>query len=308
MHSLKISKMNISSILLSSLLLVAAASCLEGSQLNIVELARRLGIYSYLFALEETDNTGLVSNTDNITVFIPSNEAFKNVPENTRDYWRKNPAHYQNLMRYHVVKGRFNFKDFKDETLYDTYASPNLTGRFVNYTGFSNDVKSFTGAVIDPDNTDYQASNGVIHFLKDVVEHMQTGTLLETALNMTELSTVLQGVSVAGLNETLSGNHSLTFFAPTNDAITKYGKNKWENLIKNPKNLTDILSFHIASAGAWFSAGLVDKLPVGTLNKLHNLTIHVNNKGVQVNEAQVLLTDIAAVNGVIHTIDTLLVP
>lgn len=137
--------------------------------------------------------------------------------------------------------------------------------------------------------------------------------LLETAAGAGTFKTLAAAVKAAGLEGALTGDKPLTVFAPTDDAFAKLEKahpGTIQSLLKpeNKKKLIAILTYHVVPGTV--KAADVLKLKNGTKVKtLNGQTITVRNKhGVMVNKSKVTATDIVATNGVIHVIDTVLLP
>lgn len=137
--------------------------------------------------------------------------------------------------------------------------------------------------------------------------------LLETAAGAGNFKTLAAAVKAAGLEGALTGEKPLTVFAPTDEAFAKLEKahpGTIESLLKpeNKKKLIAILTYHVIPGTV--KAADVLKLKNGTKVKtLNGKTITVKNKhGVLVNHSKVTATDIVASNGVIHVIDTVLLP
>lgn len=137
--------------------------------------------------------------------------------------------------------------------------------------------------------------------------------LLETAAGAGTFKTLAAAVKAAGLEGALTGDKPLTVFAPTDDAFAKLEKahpGTIQSLLKpeNKKKLIAILTYHVVPGSV--KAADVLKLKNGTKVKtLNGQTITVKNKhGVMVNKSKVTATDIVATNGVIHVIDTVLLP
>jgi uncharacterized surface protein with fasciclin (FAS1) repeats len=123
-----------------------------------------------------------------------------------------------------------------------------------------------------------------------------------------DFSTLVAAVAAAGLVETLQGEGPFTVFAPTNAAFAKLPKATLEALLKDKKALTAVLTYHVV-AGKVMAADVV-KLKDGTKVKTVNgAEVKIGTKkGVKVNNSNVVKTDIEASNGVIHVIDTVLIP
>jgi len=132
-------------------------------------------------------------------------------------------------------------------------------------------------------------------------------TIVETAVSAGNFNTLVAAVGAAGLVETLSGPGPFTVFAPTDDAFAKLPAGTVDALLKDPKGqLTDILLYHVVS-GKVMAADVV-KLSSATSVSGRILPINVSDAGVMVAGAKVVVTDIVCSNGVIHVIDTVMVP
>ena len=135
-------------------------------------------------------------------------------------------------------------------------------------------------------------------------------TIVEIALSVNadsgEFSTLIAAVQYAGLVDALNGNRQFTVFAPTDAAFAKLGLNAG-NITSLPKDmLTNILLFHVAP-GERFAADVVSASKVRTLNKSF-AAVEVNDMGAYIDGAKIIATDIDASNGVIHVIDSVMLP
>jgi uncharacterized surface protein with fasciclin (FAS1) repeats len=121
-------------------------------------------------------------------------------------------------------------------------------------------------------------------------------------------NTLVAAVKAAGLVDTLKGPGPFTVFAPTDEAFAKLPPGTLENLLKpeNKGQLQKILTYHVVAGQV--TAEDVVKLDSAKTVEGGSLAIHAGNGGVMVNNAHVTKTDIAASNGVIHVIDTVLLP
>ncbi|NJL92537.1 MAG: hypothetical protein HC915_01835 [Anaerolineae bacterium] len=134
----------------------------------------------------------------------------------------------------------------------------------------------------------------------------QDGTIVDVASNTEGFSTLVAAVQAAGLVETLSGEGPFTVFAPTDEAFAALGEDVIAAALADPDLLTAILTYHVVS-GAVMSTDLSDGMEVETVNG-ELLFVQVDDMGVQVGDANVVQADIEASNGVIHVIDTVLIP
>jgi uncharacterized surface protein with fasciclin (FAS1) repeats len=127
--------------------------------------------------------------------------------------------------------------------------------------------------------------------------------IVETATAANSFKTLMTAVKAAGLMETLSGPGPFTFFAPSDDAFAKLPKADVQELLKNAPKLKRVLNYHVV-AGKMMA---VDVAKLGTVKTLEGQSVGIaSNKGVKINDAKVIKTDINCDNGVIHVIDTVL--
>lgn len=131
--------------------------------------------------------------------------------------------------------------------------------------------------------------------------------IVETADAAGSFSTLLAAAEAAGLVETLAGPGPLTVFAPTDDAFAALPEGTVETLLmpENRDQLAAILTYHVIP-GEVFSSDLVDDMTATTVQG-NDITIDLDN-GVMVNDATVIAADIPASNGVIHVIDSVILP
>lgn len=139
-------------------------------------------------------------------------------------------------------------------------------------------------------------------------EKKAPGTIVDVAAGNADFETLVAAVKAAGLVETLSGTGPFTVFAPTDDAFAKLPAGTLEDLLKpeNKDKLVAILTYHVV-AGKVMAADVVGLDNATTVNGAV-ADITVANGTVKVDEATVTATDIKASNGVIHVIDTVIIP
>ncbi len=133
------------------------------------------------------------------------------------------------------------------------------------------------------------------------------GDIVAVASTAGSFKTLVAAVKAAGLVETLQGKGPFTVFAPTDEAFAKLPAGTVEDLLKpeNKDKLVAILTYHVVP-GKVMAADLKTMM-VQTVNG-KDLSIKVDDGKVTVNDANVIKADVAASNGVIHVIDTVLLP
>ncbi len=129
--------------------------------------------------------------------------------------------------------------------------------------------------------------------------------VIDTAVNAGSFSTLVTAIKAAGLVETLKGAGPFTVFAPTDEAFAKLPEGTVEGLLKDLPKLKKILTYHVVS-GKVMAAEVVKMKSAKTVEG-SNVKIDASN-GVKVNDSTVTTADVAADNGVIHIIDTVLLP
>ena len=130
--------------------------------------------------------------------------------------------------------------------------------------------------------------------------------IVETAVAASDFTTLVTAVEAADLAETLSGEGPYTVFAPTDAAFEALPAGTLDELLADPEALANVLTYHVVD-GDVMAADLSDGMEVEALNG-ETLTITVDGDTVKVNDATVTTADIVTSNGVIHVIDTVLVP
>ena len=129
--------------------------------------------------------------------------------------------------------------------------------------------------------------------------------IVDTAVAAGSFKTLVTAVQAAGLVDTLKGEGPFTVFAPTDEAFAKLPAGTLDALLKDKAKLQAVLTYHVVSGRVM--AADVGKLTSAKTVQGQSLAIDTS-KGVKVGAANVVKTDVLASNGVIHVIDTVLIP
>jgi uncharacterized surface protein with fasciclin (FAS1) repeats len=136
-------------------------------------------------------------------------------------------------------------------------------------------------------------------------ERVEEKNIVQTAMDAGSFKTLLTAAQSAGLVETLSGRGPFTVFAPTDEAFAKLPKGTVESLLKDKAKLTAILTYHVVPG----KMKAEDVVKQKSLKTVQGKELRVDlSQGVMVGTAKVVKTDINASNGVIHVIDSVLIP
>jgi len=270
---------------------------------TIVETAVAAGSFKTLVAAVQA--AGLVETLNGagpFTVFAPTDEAFAKLPAGTLEMLLKpeNKAKLAAILTYHVVPGAVKAAD-----VVKLKNAGTVNGQRV-------DIK-VDGAKVTVDGaavtaTDIACSNGVIHVIDTVILPVD-GTIVDVAAKNGSFNTLVAAVKAAGLVETLSGKGPFTVLAPTDAAFAKLPAGTLEMLLKpeNKKQLVDILSYHVVPGVAAYSDAVVKMTEVPTVLG-RPIAVKVVGGKVMLNGATVVAADVEATNGVIHVVDTVILP
>jgi len=130
--------------------------------------------------------------------------------------------------------------------------------------------------------------------------------IVDTAIAAGNFNTLVTAVTEAGLAGALSGEGPLTVFAPTDDAFAKLPAGTLESLLADKAALASILKYHVVP-GEFDGAHVLESASLPTLNG-KGLFPTLNGETPRINNATIIATDIRASNGIIHAIDTVLIP
>ena len=270
---------------------------------TIVETAIGAGSFNTLVtAVKAAGLAETLSGPGPFTVFAPTDEAFAKLPKGTVESLLKpeNKAKLAAILTYHVVPGKVLAADVVKLTNAGT-----VQGQRVDIVVKDGTV-SVDGAKVTA--TDIACSNGVIHVIDTVILPTDKN-IVEVAASNGSFNTLVAAVKAAGLVETLSGKGPFTVLAPTDAAFAKLPAGTLENLLKpeNKQQLIDILTFHVVPGVAAYSDQVVKMTEVPTVLG-STVPVVVKDGKVKLGAATVVAADVEASNGVIHVIDTVLLP
>jgi uncharacterized surface protein with fasciclin (FAS1) repeats len=272
------------------------------AQKDIIDTALSAGNFSTLAAaLTEADLVSALRGDGPFTVFAPTDDAFAKLPKGTVESLLKpeNRDQLVAVLTFHVVDDRLDANRVKRPG-----AAPTLNGQQLSFLVEGGSV-SVNNAMVTA--VDIEASNGIIHVI-DSVLLPESETIVGVAGKAGTFNTLLAAVKAAGLSDTLMGEGPFTVFAPTDDAFAKLPAGAVESLLEkeNLGKLQSILKYHVASGRA-FAADVVNQSSIGTLGG-QQVAVSLENGVARVNESKIVATDINASNGVIHVIESVLLP
>jgi len=283
-------------------LVQASASAVQAAEKDIVTTAVEAGSFKTLAAALKAG--GLVETLQGkgpFTVFAPTDDAFSKLPEGTVETLLK-PENKQQLvavLTYHVVPGKVTAA-----SVVKLNAAATVNGQRVDIKVADGKVQIDQATVV---TADIESSNGVIHVIDQVILP-SADSIPATAEKAGTFKTLLAAAKAAGLVEVLAGDKPLTVFAPTDEAFAKLPAGTVESLLKpeNKDKLAAILKYHVVP-GRVFSNDVLSKKELKTVQG-GTLTAAMKNGAATIAGANLIATDIDASNGVIHVIDSVMLP
>jgi uncharacterized surface protein with fasciclin (FAS1) repeats len=278
----------------------ASAGAKKGK--DVVDTVVAAGQFKTLVAaVQGADLVSALKSDGPFTVFAPTDEAFARLPKGTVDELLKpeNKGKLQAILKYHVVAGKLSSKNVAHSS-----GATTLNGQRLD---FANSHRKVTVDGARVAKADIRCSNGVIHVI-DSVLLPASDNIVSTAQKAETFNTLLTAATKAGLADTLANQGPFTVFAPTDEAFAKLPAGTVEALLEpqNRDRLARILKYHVVS-GRVYSTDAVSAGKAPTLAG-QEVRIRSDENEVRIDEARLVRADIDASNGVIHVVDTVIIP
>lgn len=275
----------------------SSTSAVDPDEPTILDIAVADDNFSILVgALVDANLDGALDGAGPFTVFAPTNDAFEALPEGLLE--SLTTEQLSEILTYHVLEAEVGSGALQPEQIVGTLNGDDL---FIEAEGMNvtlNGNASVTTA-------DVLAANGVIHVIDTVLLPDAYGNVVENAQKRFFLSALVDAVVTADLAGVLSSpDAEFTVFAPTNDAFAAI-----EDVVAglSIEELTEVLLYHVVDARA-LSGDLQDGQTITTLGG-QDLTVGIADGVVTINGSAVVTSaDNDGTNGVIHVIDTVLIP
>ncbi|APG65513.1 cell adhesion protein [Tenacibaculum todarodis] len=288
----------------------------QEEQIDIVQTAINSPDLSILVAaLQRAELVSALQGEGPFTVFAPTNTAFQALLDSNASWNSLEDipvATLKSVLLFHVLSGKVMASDLSD-TFVNTLATgpgDNSLSLQVEVTGgveFNGDAK--------PISTDIMASNGVIHVIDKV---MLPANIVTLALNNAGFSTLVAALTdnrhTTDFVTLLQADGPYTVFAPTNDAFQALldSNSSWNSLGDIPiATLDAVLKYHVFAGGNVQSSELADNQVI-TMFDGNDITVDLSNGAkIETSSSQsvtISLTDVQGANGVIHVVDSVLLP
>ncbi len=283
---------------------------------TIIDTAVANGSFTTLVAaLQATGlDATLADDTREFTVFAPTDEAFAELGQDTIDALLADTDKLTDILLYHVLA----------DTTVDAATATGLAGSMVDAANGDALAISLDGMRLfinqsEVTAADVGASNGVIHVIDKVLlpptddaadDAPQAQNIVDTAVAAGSFTTLAAALEATDLISVLADETAtFTVFAPTDEAFAALGQDTIDNLLSNPDELRDILLYHVFPNAAVDSTTAIS-LAGSTITMANedDAAITLDEGVLRINQAAVTATDIVASNGIIHVIDSVLLP
>ena len=281
---------------------------------NIVDTAVAAGSFNTLAAALQLTGLDavLTDGSRNFTVFAPTDAAFEKLGQDTINSLLNDPDTLSDILLYHVVP----------DAVVQAEAALQLDGQSVDTANGDAFMVNVDDGKLFINNAqviaaDVGASNGVIHVIDTVLippvdaeaSDSAQFDIVQTAQAAGSFNTLVAALQATGLDQTLMGEGPFTVFAPTDEAFAKLGDEAINALLAEPEALANILLYHVLPGQAVDAATAIS-LAGQSVDAANGdaLALVLDGGNLFINESLVTATDIVTSNGIIHVIDTVLLP
>lgn len=280
---------------------------------NIVDTAIAAGNFTTLAtALEATDLISVLGDESReFTVFAPTDDAFAALGTQAINDLLADPDTLRDILLYHVIADA----SINASTAISMAGSTATTANGDEIALSVNEGNLFIN-MSQVTTTDIATSNGIIHVIDAVltppadVEEQALVSIVDTAIAAGSFNTLVAALQATGLDSTLANtDDTFTVFAPTDDAFAKLGEDTINALLADPQTLSNILLYHVLGGQAVDSTTAIS-LSGSSVSTANGDTVAISLDGdrLLINQSEVIIADVNASNGIIHAIDTVLIP
>ena len=253
-------------------------------------------------AIDACSLDGALSGAGPFTLFAPTDAAFNLLGQATITALLADIPQLTDILLHHVVGD-----SVLSTMLSNNLVVPTLNGNvIVTISGAGVFIESGNGTIAQVTGADILADNGVVHVIDAVLLPAPPNSIYDIVSNSPDHTTLKVAIDACALDGTLSGAGPFTLFAPTDAAFNLLGQATITALLADIPQLTDILLHHVVGDSV-LSTMLSNNLVVPTLNGDVLVTINSMSE-VFIDNAQVIVADLVADNGVVHVIDAVLLP
>ncbi|XP_061186622.1 periostin-like [Saccostrea echinata] len=287
---------------------------------NIIDLAKKLGASTLLQFVQDAGLTDVLSSKGPFTLFAPSDAAFSSLSPDVIQKLKSDKQLLTSVLFAHIVNKTMLSKSLKDDELVPSM-NKDVGIRINKY------LPRFVRPIPPPTVTangcqvtlvDQKATNGVIQVISRVMYPFPLKeNIVETVHNTSSLSTLYKAMIATGVSDIIADGGPFTLFAPPDDAFNKLPPGTVDSLLKNKTAAERVVTYHLIG-GSKYKVGL---LPYNTSHPgIHDtflptieggqlvFTLDVDGLLIIDRKYKIVKTDMTVSNGVIHTIDSVMIP
>ncbi|WP_165381095.1 fasciclin domain-containing protein [Pseudoalteromonas sp. CO325X] len=280
---------------------------------SVVDVAVGNGNFSTLVAALQTTglDTTLADLEREFTVFAPTDAAFEQLDQATVDALFADAEALSDLLLYHVLPDATVQSDAAIAVANSEQPMITMANGDMATLSLQNDMLYIDNAQVTTANV--AADNGVIHVIDSVLMPPSEQSIVDVAVADGNFTTLVSALQEAGLEQTLADlEREFTVFAPTDAAFDKLDQATLDALLADPEALTNVLLYHVVADATVSSDAAIDIAnsdnPMVTMANGDMSTLSIQDGALYIDESVVSTADVASDNGVIHVIDTVLMP
>ncbi|WP_151173608.1 fasciclin domain-containing protein [Pseudoalteromonas ruthenica] len=280
---------------------------------SVVDVAVGNGNFSTLVAALQTTglDTTLADLEREFTVFAPTDAAFEQLDQTTVDALFADAEALSDLLLYHVLPDATVQSDAAIAVANSEQPMITMANGDTATLSLQNDMLYIDNAQVTTANV--AADNGVIHVIDSVLMPPSEQSIVDVAVADGNFTTLVSALQEAGLEQTLADlEREFTVFAPTDAAFDKLDQATLDALLADPEALTNVLLYHVVADATVSSDAAIDIAnsdnPMVTMANGDMSTLSLQDGALYIDESVVSSADVASDNGVIHVIDTVLMP
>ncbi|XP_059156151.1 transforming growth factor-beta-induced protein ig-h3-like [Physella acuta] len=259
----------------------------------------------FLDLLQASTMLPRINASNHSTIFAPTDAAFARMPAGTVDSLKADNSRLESVIGYHVALNTSYHIQQAAQQDRIINSSSGLPIRVNNYTL----LHTVTAEGVNVTIKNIRVYHGYIHGI-DGLMTPPVGNILDIGRTRQDISTFESLITKANLTHQFTTDHSTTFFVPNNDAFAKLSPQVMDYLSTHTAALADVLRYHLVKTYTMYSAGMLHSITVNSADQHHDTLMILEDASGNffVNNAKIQEKDISSINGVVHIIDSVLIP
>uniref|UniRef100_A0A8C0ZCR6 Stabilin 2 n=1 Tax=Cyanistes caeruleus TaxID=156563 RepID=A0A8C0ZCR6_CYACU len=254
----------------------------------------RMNYFTLFTSMQEAKINSVLSTTSNLTVLVPSLKAIENMDEDEKAFWMSK-SNIPTLLKYHVLTGAYSFADFQNLSSSDVLPT-SLQSKFLRLSK-ENGKPTLEGAHFVA--SDIASTNGVIHVIDKVLTPLRSAVMPRLLARLEQMPdySIFRGYIIQyGLADKIEAANTYTVFAPSNDAIENYLKDKKSASLDEGQ-----IRYHVVLGEKLLKNNLHNGMHRDTmLGFSYQVGFFLHNSQLYINDAPISYANVATDKGIIH--------